>query len=129
MGMMKMIKMVVMIMMLLFGTILGEVKYLPESYEICVKQCHDLCSDSPGDKNCIPHCIFFKCGPPPHPTNFHYPNMTSKGVRFVLDCRKASKRSKNKLRREWSVEPSSPPVEVPLVEVQSMCIMLLLLMW
>lgn len=62
MGMMKII-MVTMMMTLLVGTI-RETKATSAAYAACVKHCNDLCSPKVGDRNCVPNCIFFTCGPP-----------------------------------------------------------------
>ncbi|KAL0846169.1 hypothetical protein Bca101_019415 [Brassica carinata] len=62
MGVMKII-MVTIMMILLVGTI-RETKATPARYAPCVKHCNDLCSSTPADKNCVPRCIFFNCGPP-----------------------------------------------------------------
>ncbi|VYS59721.1 unnamed protein product [Arabidopsis thaliana] len=69
MAMMKVMLMVVM-MMVLVGTIIGE-----ESHADCVKRCQLLCIAKLLDKNCVPQCVFFKCGPPALPTNVHHSKM------------------------------------------------------
>ncbi|CAH8306449.1 unnamed protein product [Eruca vesicaria subsp. sativa] len=70
MGVMKII-MVTLMMMLLVGTI-RETKATSASYAACVKHCSDLCSSKPGDKNCVPNCVFFNCGPPAIPRNIRH---------------------------------------------------------
>ncbi|CDY21812.1 BnaA06g20810D [Brassica napus] len=70
MGMMKII-MVTMMMTLLVGTI-RETKATSAGYAACVKHCNDLCSPKVGDRNCVPNCIFFTCGPP-LPKNIRHP--------------------------------------------------------
>ncbi|KAF8116536.1 hypothetical protein N665_0017s0089 [Sinapis alba] len=62
MGVMKMIMVTLMMMMMLVGTI-RETNAASAKYAACVKHCNDLCSPMPEDKNCVPRCIFFNCGP------------------------------------------------------------------
>lgn len=69
MGVMKII-MVTMMMMLLVGTI-RETKATSPGYAACVKHCNDLCAPKFADKNCVPNCIFFRCGPA-LPRNFRH---------------------------------------------------------
>ncbi|KAF8083494.1 hypothetical protein N665_0770s0016 [Sinapis alba] len=72
MGMVKII-MVTIMMMLLVGSI-RETKATSAAYTACVKHCNDLCSPKFEDKNCVPNCIFFQCGPA-LPRNIRHPKV------------------------------------------------------
>ncbi|CAA7046119.1 unnamed protein product [Microthlaspi erraticum] len=77
MGVMKMIVMVMMMMIVLVGTTRGGRSIVPlvDPRLDCVNKCNDLCySTEPENKNCVPQCIFFRCGPPTLPTKMKAPH-------------------------------------------------------
>ncbi|CAH8322651.1 unnamed protein product [Eruca vesicaria subsp. sativa] len=77
MGVMKIIVATMMMMILLVGTI-RETKATTAAYAACVKRCNKQCAPKPGDRNCVPNCIFFNCGPP-LPRNVRHAKVKGEG--------------------------------------------------